>query len=1013
MPSLVREWRIRIHKEGTDVPNDASVAFTLDEERLTGPPNGIGSQQLQLLRGQLVSLPYSIQVADPNGEITAKLFSGGRLRIIGRWAEVQTRVDGGSWARADLRRISRASSPDPVTWEFEFTADSSLLRDILCSTTTHVQLYPLGTTKAWHRQAAAGLASSGTVLDVDGDFVQVKLESTLAVPKDMVGVVRDNFDGLKMEVDGTDYDVISFGSSSDPADLDEEIGFWVGDPPHFPSGVWIEWPDHTFSADDDIGEFRLYWPDGVPTSPVTPYLIGPVIDPITAEVQGNGYRLDALVEDVLGGTFGGRRMPYDADAVDDLGDLGDEGHWFAITAPVARGDFLREFVWRPYLIAPQTKADGTLNPVAVWAGDSVPTTGLYVFDADNVAGAVGFEAGGSEIANVWRLKAQHGDPRLTTVAEVLPDLDLSDVVRVETLDPAPTVEEPYELAMGQQVMRRVWSEAMPDLYSARVFALAGDGATAYRLSAAVESTSPAPGDQVVLRMAELQAPEAQTATRSGDRIAVVIDRTRVYGEGTVQYDYVLWDAGWRAHSTAHTDDAHADTHSDSNEDGHWDFHADQHADFHTDVSHSDSHGDSSHSDSHTDGSHTDSHGDTADHTDVHVDETHGDAHTDTQHSDQHIDAAHDDSHGDISWHESDGHCDVNTRTGTECFHDDTHGDSSHNDSHSDTSHTDSHTDDDHDDQHGDLSHEDSHEDSAHADSHVDGAHSDVHDDGSHADEHADQTPADIHQDGSHTDSHDDSDHTDWHDDADHGDAEHEDAHADDSTHKDTHTDDAHADTAHTDHGHFDAHTDESHLDSHDDTAHVDSDHVDTLHQDVVHADDHTDVAHDDVHNDGAHDDAHTDQEVANSHTDFSGKIDPDTGECSPLISQGDPCHSDTHDDVAVHGDTHDDSSHSDTHTDDAHQDTHSDAAHLDTEHGDTAHGDTEHADAHSDESTHQDIHSDTAEHGDVTHEDTAHGDTHADTDHTDSHDDTAHADSEHTDAHRDQVHADVHADLDN
>lgn len=1018
MPSVVREWRIRLHQPGTDVPSDDTVALVLGEDDyLTEPPSGIGSQTLRVLEGRLESQPYSLQVADPAGAVTAHLFSGGRLQIVGRWAEIETRLDGGAWTRADLRRVSRIASPDPVTWEFELTADASLLHDLLFETSTDIQLYPLGPTRAWHRHPPVGLASPfdlgdpGEVIEVDGDRLRIRLQTTVAVPREMVGVVRDQLVGLALEVDGVDYTVIGFGADADPADLDAAVGLWIGDPPRMPEGVWVEWPSHWFSAGQYVNPFRLHWPAGVPTSPMTPRLVGPVIDDSYLEVAGHGYRLDALVRDVLDGVYGGRRMPFDEAAIAGLADLGDEGHWFVARGPIPRGVFLAEYVWRPYLVAPQTNADGTLEPVPMWAGDAVSRAGLYVFDNDNVAGAVHFAAGGSEVANAWALSALHADRRLPAAAALFPRLDLTDVIRTRSVAGVTDVQEPYDLQMPAQVMRRVWSEAMPDLFASRVFALAGDGVGTYRLTAAVAEDSPAPGELVVLDMSSLQGPEAQTGSRAGNRIAIVVSRRRSYGPGSLRYEYDLWDAGWRAHSPDHADSAHADTHSDSNQGGHFDAHADEHIDIHTDSAHGDGHGDANHVDGHGDQSHSDQHADSAEHFDVHFDSGHNDAHVDVPHSDTHLDAGHGDGHTDHVYRQVEGHCDA-VLAGEECAHFDTHTDTAHGDQHWDNAHTDTHGDAAHNDQHGDLAHGDSHQDGNHTDTHSDAGHVDAHDDSDHADEHADLTHADAHQDGAHTDGHADSLHTDWHDDSAHSDSHvdlgHQDVHVD-SSHTDGHSDVAHVDLHDDEHG--DTHLDATHIDSHGDEAGP-GEHVDNIHQDVSHVDSEHADSHSDSHTDTAHSDSHGDQASQNTHTDVTGfKID-ESSDCDPNLFDGIPCHVDTHGDIPIHSDSHTDVSHVDEHGDTAHSDT----AHGDTAHTDDAHGDqAPHSDSHLDSGGHDDAHDDTAH--DDAHSDTAHEDSHGDTGHTDTHTDSnhtdSHGDSDHSDAHRDQAHSDVHADLEN
>ncbi|MCK9494158.1 MAG: hypothetical protein M0R75_01500 [Dehalococcoidia bacterium] len=1008
MAITVREWRVRLHAIGTDIPSDASVSLVLsDEEHLAGPPSGIGSQSLYLLAGRLESQPYTLIFADLGNIITSHSFEGGQLSIIGRWAEVQTRANGGEWTRADLRRISRVSCPGPAAWEWELTSDASLMHELLFERSADIQLYPLGPAADWHRHPAVGFATPydagrpGEVLDVDGDLVRVSLDSAQSVPREMIGVVQDHLGTLRLEMAGASYPVISFAATSAPVSIEEAIGLWIGDPPRMPAGVWVEMTGHAYSIGQYIDPFRLWWPDGVPTSPVTPRLIGPAIDETTQEVTGIGYRLDALVRDVLEGEFGGRRIPYDKDALEELAALGDEGHWFVAAGPISRTEFLRDYVWRPYLLAPQLQADGALHPLSVWTGDAVDPTGLYRFDRDNVEGVVRFDAGGTEVANAWWMEARSADRRLPVAATVFPRLDITPTIRARTTGATIDVEQPHALRMPEQVMRRVWADAAPDLYAARVFSLAGAGVGRYSFAAAVEDSSPAPGDLVVLDMDDLQAPEAQSASRMGSRLAIVISRTRSYGPGRLAYEYMCWDAGARAHSPDHADAAHADTHSDSNAQGHFDAHYDEHIDLHQDEDHVDGHGDNNHGDVHEDSAHDDTHADGADHVDLHNDGAHADEHTDSPHSDHHTDTPHGDQHSDYDWHQIGDHCDAHAISGGVCNHTDTHSDEGARSEHIDQAHGDTHDDEAEANQHADIDHADDHGDGGHVDLHHDSAHTDQHMDAGHVDDHADLAHTDLHQDGEHADAHDDAEHTDWH-----SDALHQDDHAD-GGHSDTHADSQHTDS-HGDIEHTDEHTD-FHGDSHGDQgAHADVPHGDTagpeIHQDHPHQDS-PHVPHSDSHTDTPHSDSHVDVPIHSDHVDVTGFRASEEGPCNPELLTGIPCHDDQHSDAPIHTDLHGDTPHSDVpHADSGEVD------HVDTPHFDeAAHSDVPHEDA-----AHRDTHSDTA-HQDVPHSDISHSDAHGDDGHSDTHTDSehtdAHSDSEHSDAHRDGPHNDVHADL--
>lgn len=812
-PDQRRGFQVRVHDAGTVIPKDVTVDFTVTDSRLSAPPD-FGGQVIRPLEGKSDLLPYSITVVDDDGWLTSRIFDGGVPSIIGRLAEVRVKRGSDDWETVDIRRISSVRGGSEPEYQIELSDEQWIGRgDILFEANDTLQLVPQMPEDDWflltggEKTDPLATGTPGLVRAVSGEFVLIQSGGPRIDPEvRRAGLEEDiidnpapsntdgNFETLRFEDEnGVTHPVVSFSSLSASSKTDVLGLDWKTAPedtnPIMPD-FWVHWPTHGFSVDDNVGPWRLLWPDGLPTSETMPYLIG--------KPEGTDYPIGEFLRDIYEGVYGGEPLRFHQPSLDALRDLGRaNGNWWVVTGEVSREEFLAQ-LYRAHLIAPLTEADGSIAPKQI-VPEALTGSNLFTVDATTATSPVTYENTGRELANAFRLTRLQARSVSRAFGTPLRSIAVSDKgPPLQTHSGIQDRRSTYRLER-EQVMTTSRVSGVLDDFLDPLFDLAGDGAQVGTVNLVPTSDgSPAVGDTILVDLDSLKGPNPGTAARSGQRAAVVLERRRTWSSGETAVEIRFWDLG----QTLNSDRSHGDAES----------HADSHGDAaHLDVAHSDAtHSDSSHSDTHSDASHEDvAHEDVAheDHSDSHLDEGSGGAHLD------HDDAGnpqHDDSHTDEP-HEDVSHTDAHGDT--------SHSDSAHGDSdHEDGAHSDAHGDDSHvDDPHGDHPHADGHDDIPHGDSgHGDAAHGDSsHDDQPHEDHTDDHSDAHLDESGEvHGDEH--SDHTDsgtgTHDDVTHDDAAHSDVFHSDTAHLDHSESDEHDDVSHSDDAHSDGHTDVPHND---------------------------------------------------------------------------------------------------------------------------------------------------------------------------------------------------------
>lgn len=1014
-----RDWELRVHDAGTFTPTDLTVSFTIPRGRLVGPPP-YGGAVIKPLEGRANLLAYSVAVVDDDGWLTALLFSGGLPVIVGRLAEVRVAVDGGGFQTVDVRRISAVRGSSRPEYELELSNERWIGRqDTLFRENRTLQLVPQMPSVPWFVLEGGTLTDPldsrepGRVLSVIDEFLLIQSGGfridpefkAAALDADVIDDPRPrnvggNFRGLRFEdEDGIQRPVVAF-KTLDAATAEDVLGGeWVvspeGTPPIMPD-FWIRWPGHSFVIGNNVGPWRLWWPDGLPTTPETPHLIGRSSEPnlianpeafnlspwsgsatVTADNASapNGSVTAEKVEDTSGSVvqnLAQGSIPYTA---------GD---------PVVGSLHIRKQTSPPQQRMTIAFVGGTTDRFARLVFDaetgafaSVGDTGLVVEDA----GVVDVSTDWWRIFLIARSTEDHTEIALggNPAHRPSPDLSFTDdgsatgfhhwwgaqLVLDDVLPPYPATSYPladflrdlYDGVYGGDALRFDGAAvaAIRDIGHAGgnwwVITAPADReeflAQIYRANFIVPLEGPdgtlAPRQYVPesLNAHDLYRFDASTVIarpsyEAAGRELRNVFRLSYLQAATFSQHFASPLRSVRRSQVTSTDRVYSGA---SELAAPYELAREQ---ILTPTAASDV---------------------LAALPDPLFDLVGGGAQVWTVRGHATDDAprpgdpvildtgalrlpeAGSASRGGVRA------CVVIERqrvyTADEVYYDYRLWDLGVS-LQQPVAHADQDV---HSDSHGDAAHLDvPHDDAAHSDA----SHSDSHSDSAHVDDHTD-----THGDAAHTD-HDDVIHTD-----------HQDG-IDPIEDHDDHDDSSHADIPHND-SHTDTHSDTPHGDSHTDTSHADSPHSDSAHGDG---------AHDDTHGDAAHVD----------------------------VPHGDLPHGDAHDDL-VHGDGHGDTAHSDSaHSDEPHQDhddAYSDVPHEDEPHGDegdeppaphtdTPHGDTAHAD-HGDATTHLDTAHGDAAHGDGGHADTAHADYPLST----GHDDVAHVDIAHDDQHSDTPHNDV------
>lgn len=420
MTTIAIEYRLRIHDAGTLTPSDGTVAFVVSE--LRDLPE-FGGQVVRPTEGVSRLGRWSFYAVDDAGAITAELAdpTTGRAHLIGRVAEVQERRDGGSWTTANTGRLTGLEEEQdaPGTYLVEVRDERWVEgRSRVFDAADTCQLWPAGLRYRWRNrvplEGSAGPAAFSEQIDADGSRRKVRLWSTrvltTAVGEWIRGDLVDepvqdrndgsgNFTHLRLNLGGTNYQVLSFSDEVDGTDF---VGSIVSEqkPVRTYIEAWI-WAPSGFSG------MGYFWAPTAPPSLALPLHLGTVAaDGISDSGHTWGFQNPW---DLVEAMYVAAGVRYDSAAFDALRAL-KIWHPYAprVTDPDLTVRDLAEEIYAAHQVVPFLDDAGRVAPRSVRMpnADAVDPSTLFEFNAGNCASTPSFRHIASEVVNLITVKGK-------------------------------------------------------------------------------------------------------------------------------------------------------------------------------------------------------------------------------------------------------------------------------------------------------------------------------------------------------------------------------------------------------------------------------------------------------------------------------------------------------------------------------------------------------------------------------------------------------------------------------
>lgn len=316
---------------------------------------------------------------------------GGRLAD---WSEDPE--DGTGFEVVWTGRCTGYDSPDLSTFNARLDSEHWRARRSTIFTEGNTsQLFPPGPSANWagsHGAKAAGTRAmrvaevdgpdalllewdkGGSLLDKGVEFLNGDVKRDVTNGQ----VDRGNFTHARLEINGTDREVISFTAQrgrhpTDRLRADADGGVAAGP-------IWVYWPSHGQTAGSGLGSggasfpCRLHAPTAPPSEALPLHIGGTDAIDVATFVQ-DIYDGDYGAEDELAGATSVRA---DTSAL-----VGQTRAPFRITEPANMAKWLEENIYRPLLWCPFVDADGEIAPRSVALPQDIAFDALTVLDSDN------------------------------------------------------------------------------------------------------------------------------------------------------------------------------------------------------------------------------------------------------------------------------------------------------------------------------------------------------------------------------------------------------------------------------------------------------------------------------------------------------------------------------------------------------------------------------------------------------------------------------------------------------
>ncbi|MEQ1573640.1 MAG: hypothetical protein ABL993_05280, partial [Vicinamibacterales bacterium] len=228
MSTVTKSFRFRVYEA------DASTVAWTETVNLAGVGE-VGGQRVSPLSGHTSARPWTVEIVDVNEVITARLADAdGRAQLLHRLADLSVSTDGGStWTVKATGRIARVQMSGVVAFLFEMQDERLIERaTTIFEGSNTTRILPRGLNSAWvDYQAPRTRGFQVTAVDAgnntstyvigpeDGqEWAPAPIDQALIelLESDVVDAPDDNqanFTYLRANINGTDRQVIGFGSS--------------------------------------------------------------------------------------------------------------------------------------------------------------------------------------------------------------------------------------------------------------------------------------------------------------------------------------------------------------------------------------------------------------------------------------------------------------------------------------------------------------------------------------------------------------------------------------------------------------------------------------------------------------------------------------------------------------------------------------------------------------------------------------------------------------------------------
>lgn len=552
--TVERSFEVKVYEQGEDV--GGTVDFTISADMLASPLE-IGGSTARLADGTSESMPYAVRFRDPLGTITPQLWDGnGVLHVIGRVVEVVL-TENGSPGTVDVRRIGTVRSASPTIIELHLIDEAAFDRTTLFARNPTIQVALMGPDPSVNNWAGVAYIGGGvtgtttaTIVGSSGDFRQVGIgtgsEATgrgqfEAILQDVVDSpsgsnTTGNFKSLIFQIDGVDRPITSFGalSASNPNTIVDPDAWDTGSPGRkvIPD-AWVYWPGGPGSGTVLNSRIHFGNGEGPPTAPAFPYLI-----------EEPGIR--DLFTAVMDGTYGGSAMRFNLPSTSDLPNNLIGAISLAIPGPIERrillaaiAKFAGVVLWLDEMgrISPRP---WPVPPIGDLSGAELAA--LYRFDGATALGAPTYDVKHSSAANVWRAEgisvvAVGGTSAIDAESPFAQDVIFPATLEEDETGSSPITSDPLVFAAGMEGLvlsaGLVGSGSVAEAYLAATLGGLAEG----RIRGHATSDAPLPGELVIFDHDDLKGLNPATGARSGEQLARVVDRRRVYQGAEVYYDY--------------------------------------------------------------------------------------------------------------------------------------------------------------------------------------------------------------------------------------------------------------------------------------------------------------------------------------------------------------------------------------------------------------------------------------------------------------------------------------------